>query len=283
MAVEFKGAIQFINHNGSDFQKNYFKFLFDVGNLEVTLKYLADFQNKDGGWFGIDPDYEGKSSSVVCTINAMGKFERLGVCAGKVFDDSISYLKRAQKDTGRWDESIEVLDSLPPAWYYPKTKINQIWITNGVLRYFISRKPEEKDLITKARAFLRKFWDGTCFPGEYEHNNWLGIVSFHDAEIDLDRDIYNGCMNNLKKEIKVNDLADVCWAMESLMYLNISNEDYIIQESLRRLDGGQADDGGFTTKYGSAHRVETTIEALDTMAHYDQAVRQQVHALIKGE
>lgn len=281
MTIDLKAAVQFINENGNDFQKSYLKTLFGIGSLEQTLKYMSAYQNVDGGWTGIDADYVGECSSMVCTIIALWKFECLDVNTGEMFDATISYLKKEQKPSGGWGEPLGILDAHPPPWYYPKILINVIWITNALLRYLLSRKPEEVEMISKAKAFVRKFWEGDCFPGGYKINNWMGIVSFHDADNAEDKDIYHGCMKNLRSEIKELDMGDICWVLNSFMYLGTSQEDSIIQEGLRQIEDKQASDGGFPTIYGDHQRVDTAINALESLAHYNQAVRQQLLTLIK--
>lgn len=267
MAVDLEKAVQFVSINGNSFQKNYLKSLFGDINLEETLRELAHFQNADGGWIQLDTDYTGNLSSITCTMIGMGKLERLKVNTGSILDATITYLKKTQKPKGMWDESIGILDFQPPAWYYPKSTKNQIWFTNGILRYIVSVKPNEHEMITKARGYLRGFWDGSSFPS-YDHNNWMGIVSFYNSEEPVDSSIWQGCMDNLRRDIRRYDLSDVNWVLESCCFLSIPRTEPVIAEGLERLIDGQAEDGGFATEYGESHRVDTTIEALDTLANY---------------
>lgn len=267
MAFDLDKALHFITSNGNGFQKNYLKSLFGNPNLEDTLEYLSKFQNSDGGWIGLDTDYIGKASSITCTMIALGKFERLQLSSGNLIDSTIAYLKKEQKQRGLWDESIGVLESQPPDWYYPKTSKNQVWFTNGILRYVISRKPQEQEMISKARGFLRSYWEEKGFPG-YEHNNWMGIVGFYSSEEPMDHDIYKKCMENVRNRIHEYDFSDVNWALESLMSLKFPKTDPIVIEGIEILKSAQAEDGGFITEYGDLHRVDTTIDALDTFAFY---------------
>ncbi len=267
MPIHLKKAIQFVNNNGNSFQTNYLKSLLGGTNLKETLQGLAQFQNEDGGWIGLDSDYTGNVSSITCTMLGLGKLERLRVDSGSLIHSTIAYLKRTQKARGMWDETPDILDFCPPSWYYPKSTKNQIWFTNGILRYIVSRKPEEHDMIARARDYLRSFWDGNGFPG-YDHNNWMGIVSFYNSNETLDREIWLTCLENVRKNIHKYDLADINWVLESLAFIKLQQNEPAAEKGLKLLMDGQASDGGFNTEYGKEHRVDTTIEALDMLAKY---------------
>lgn len=273
MAINVEKAIQFVETNGDRFQKNYIRSLFGVNNLAMTLAELAKYQNPDGGWVRIDPDYEGTVSSITCTMGGFGKMERLQVQTCNLIDSSITYLKAVQKPSGMWDEPDAIIDFRPPRWYYPRLLNNRIWFTNGMLRYVISRAPKEEEMIRKARAYLRQFWDGTTFPG-YEHNNWMGIVSFWNTGEPEDQKIWQGCLENLRRDIQNYDLADVVWTLESCAFLNLPKEEAVVAAALELLQAGQAGDGGFGTGYGEFQRADVTIEALDSLAHYGVIPRQ---------
>lgn len=267
MAIHLEKAIQFVECNGNIFQRNYLRSLFGAKNLEVTLGKLAPYQNTDGGWIKIDPDYTGNVSSINCTMAGLGKLERLHVDISSLIDRSIEFLKKNQKINGMWDESNEIIDFQPPHWYYPRFTNNRIWFTNGILRYVISRKPKEQEMIGKARRYLRQFWDGKKFPG-YDHNNWMGIVSFQNGDGPRDQEIRQGCLENLRREIRGYDLADVIWTLESCCFLQLPQREEAVANGLEVLMAGQAEDGGFCTGYGEFQRADITIEALDSLANY---------------
>ena len=231
------------------------------------MEKLAEYQNADGGWVKIDPDYEGTVSSITCTMGGFGKLERLKVDKSSLIDCSVSYLKQVQKSNGMWDEPDSIIDFNPPRWYYPRITNNRIWFTNGMLRYVISRKPEEHEMISKAREYLRTFWDGNRFPG-YEHNNWMGIVSFFNGDKPVDKEIFHGCLDNLRKEIQEYDLADVVWTLESCYFIKMPSTEKTVEKGIDLLLAGQAEDGGFGTGYGEFQRADVTIEALDTLANF---------------
>ncbi|HEX2925151.1 MAG TPA: prenyltransferase/squalene oxidase repeat-containing protein [Ruminiclostridium sp.] len=267
MATHLEKAIQFVNNNGDSFQKNYFASLFGADNLQVTLEKLSEYQNPDGGWIRIDPDYQGTVSSITCTMGGFGKLERLNVEKSELINRSIAYLRQVQKATGMWDEPDEIISFNPPRWYFPRISDNRIWFTNGMLRYVISRKPEEKEMISNARQYLRPFWGGSSFPG-YDHNNWMGIVSFSNSDCETDMDIYQGCLKNLRRDIRNYDLADVVWTLESCYFLKLPVDEEVVSAGIELLLSGQSEDGGFGTEYGEFQRADVTIEALDSLANY---------------
>lgn len=271
MPLRVDEAVEFINAFGSEFQKNYYRTLFGDSNMDQTLKHLEKFQNTDGGWVQIDPDYNGSVSSVVCTMTAFGKLERLKIIDSPLIDRSKEYLQKIQGADGCWDEPDEILDFDPPYWYYPRIKENKIWFTNGMLRYIISRCPDE-DMITKAKKYLKTFWLGDKFPG-YDHNDWMGIVSFFNSKDSNEQLIWDTCLNNLKKNINRYDLADVIWTLESCYFINLPKHEPVVEKALHLLMDGQLEDGGFGTGYGEFQRVDATIEALDSLANYGMITR----------
>lgn len=267
MSVDIEKAFKFIEINGDEFQKNFLKCLFGENNLSNTLEELSKYQNSDGGWIKIDPDYIGTVSSITCTMAGFGKLERLKVAKSIIIDTSIDYLKKVQKPSGMWDEPTDIINFNIPRWYYPRIQNNQIWFTNGMLRYVISRGPEEQEMIKKARKYLRAFWNGHGFPG-YQHNNWMGIVSFFNGDEDVDEGIYQGCLKNLRNNVEEYDLADIAWTLESCHFIGLTQDEAVVTKCLELLSSGQMDDGGFGTEYGSFQRADVTIEALDSLADY---------------
>lgn len=280
MSVNVEKAVQFINNHGNNFQLNYFRSLFGANNLGVTLQKLGEYQNTDGGWIQVDPDYTGNISSVLCTMAAFGKFERLKIEDSNLIDSSISYLEGVQKSTGAWDESDQIIDFDPPYWYYPRITNNRIWFTNSMLRYIVSRRPKEKEMIMNARNYIRPFWNGQKIQG-YDHNNWMGIVSFYNGDNQIDHEIWNGCMENIRRQIRGYDLADVVWTLESCYFLNLTQTEEVVATGIELLLSGQGEDGGFCTQYGALQRADVTIEALDTLANYGVIPRGQ--DILSGE
>lgn len=267
-----KNALKFIFEFGNDFQKAYTACLFGAKNRKETLELLRTYQNKDGGWYGLDPDYTGNVSSITCTMLGFSKFERLHISDCPEISQTVRYLKKEQKRNGSWDESPKLLHDSIPAWYYPRLLNNQLWFTNGTLRYLISRKPDETEMIEAARNFLRMYWKNGRFPG-YVHMNWMGIVSFSNSAQEMDRDIYEGCMKNLESELDSYDFADVAWTLESYVFLKLPKKSPGVYKAIGILENGQQEDGGFGTSYGQIQRVDVTIEALDSMASYGEAPR----------
>lgn len=272
MKINVENAIKFIFKYGNEFQKAYTACLFGKDNLPETLSLLEKYQNKDGGWFGLDPDYQGRKSSITCTMLALAKYERLNITDCPGLWGTVEYLKNTQKKDGSWDESPGLLLYTIPPWYYPRLLKNQIWFTNGTLRYLISRKPEESEIINAARTYLRKYWKDGKFPG-YAHQNWMGIVSFSNSEEKEDRLIYEGCLKNLESDLDTYDMADVAWTLESYVFLKLPKKSAGVSKAIGLLINGQREDGGFGTIYGQTQRVDVTIETLDSMAAYGEVPR----------
>lgn len=272
MNIKVESAIKFIFKYGNKFQKAYTACLFGKNNLPETLSLLEKYQNKDGGWFGLDPDYKGRRSSITCTMLALAKYERLNITDCEGILKTGEYLKNMQKKEGFWDESPGLLLYTIPPWYYPRLLKNQIWFTIGILRYLVSRKPEETEIINAARAYLRKYWKNGAFPG-YEHPNWMGIVSFSNSKIKEDQMIYEGCLKNLEENIDNYDIADVAWTLESYVFLKLPKNSLGVSKAIEILGNGQREDGGFGTIYGQIQRVDVTIEALDSLAAYGEVPR----------
>ena len=198
MNINKEKAIQFVEENGNNFQRYFLKCVLGKDCLKDALKELSYYQNTDGGWIGLDPDYTGDISSITCAMAAFSRIERLNVKSSNLINTTMEYLRAVQKKNGMWDEPRMIVKYNIPKWYCPQIEENQIWYTNGILRYIISRKSEEAEVIQRARNYLRTFWDGKRFPG-YEHNNWMGIVSFANSDYKNDAEIYKGCLENLRK------------------------------------------------------------------------------------
>lgn len=272
MAINVDGITKFITENGNKFQREYYRCLFGAKNLPMVIKFLSEYQNKDGGWYKLDPDYTGTASSITCAMQGLAKYERLSISDAVGIERTIKYLKSVQKSRGNWDESNQVLDDNVPAWYYPHILNNQIWFTNGITRYIVSRKPEEVEMIEKARGYLRTQWTKEGFPG-YDHNDWMAIVTFHGSEDELDIEIYSTCLNNIRNNIGNYDIADVAWALESFVHLRMPKTEEAVQKAISILKSAQTEDGGFGTTYGSLQRVDVTIEAVDSLANYNEFPR----------
>jgi hypothetical protein len=269
MKIEIDKAFAFIDTNGTDFQKSWLRSIVWKIDLDKTLSYIQEFQNPDGGFQGIDPDYKGTASSVTCTMIALKKLEYLNVRKHEIIDKIRNYLSYAQRREGFWDENNLMLQSSVPKWYIPRYKPNQIWYTNGLLRYIMSFFPEEKEMIHNAKNFLKENWNATKFRGYY-HNNYMAIIGFSEWEDDLEQRIYKECMNNILEAIHTYDYYDAIWAIQSLEFLGLQETEDIVEKSLNLIMDSQMEDGGFKSLYGMNQRVEATIESIASLIHYNK-------------
>lgn len=258
-----EAAIDFVKKNGESFEYSFLNAMANKKYIPEFTKNMMVYQNQDGGWTRMDPDYKGNVSSISCSLIALSKFNSVGI-EESCYEKTLNYLRRTQKEEGYWDESEEVMDSHPPRWFYPNNPENHIWFTNGVVRYLTSLRCKDHQLIKRAKAFLRRHWKDQSFKG-YRHNNWMGAVTFSEEEMPIDTVIKNQCLNNLWNDAESYDLFDLLWAMESLISLNKDMDDPIVQRFYRLIQQKkQLDDGGFETEFGEQHRVELANKIIFT-------------------
>lgn len=260
-------AIEFIEQNGTPFQKSWFQSVMYGKKIEETLQYIESFQNTDGGFIKIDPDYKGTISSVTCTMIALKKLEFMNVKEHEILDRIKKYLKAVQRKEGFWDEESDIVQKKIPKWYYPKYRVNQIWFTNGLLRYIKVFFPEENEMIALAKKFLLDNWENEKFRGYY-HNNYMAVVGFSDWTNQKEQEIYTKCMDNLYYGISAYDYYDAIWAIQSLVDLGIEQEDKVVKKALSIIYDSYMEDGGFQSNYGLEQRVDATIASLATLVHY---------------
>ena len=265
--INIQRAVRFVKENGTGFHQSSLRFKAGAAGAPCVLENLSACHNRDGGWIGVDADYTGDISSITCTITGLRILDRLKIGSCPMLDATIQFLKRNQKAGGYWDEPVGILEFDIPNWYIPKYKLNQIWLTSGVLRYLTTLAGTETEMIAKAKNYLRSQWDGERFPG-YAHNSWMGMVSFYKSADGSGREIWDNCLQNVTREITAYDIADVVWALESCLAIGLGREHRAVAAGLGVLLSVQDDDGGFITSYGASHRADVTVEILDILHQY---------------
>lgn len=269
MNIEVEQAVKFIGENGTDFQKSWYKHIINGWGSNTTLSYIRKYQNTDGGFWGMTPDYKGIHSSIVCTMAALKKLEYLNIKKHDITEKIKSFLIGVQRGEGYWDESNLMLQFSVPKRYMPRYRPNQIWYTNGLLRYFNSFFPEEKQVIEKAKSFLKKNWIESGFVGNYL-NDYFGIVCFSNFKDKLECSIFKTCVNNLHRNLEEYDCFDVVWAMQSLFFLNIPDTEETVGKGITLIKNSQLSDGGIKSQYGMYQRVDATIESLALLSYYNK-------------
>lgn len=278
MKINLEKAVQFIDNHGTLFQKSWFNSVVLEKDVSKTLKLIREFQNRDGGFVGIDPDYNGEISSITCTIIALKKLEFLDLKHHYILELIRKYIKSTQTAQGYWDENEGILKNNIRRWYVPNYTPNKIWYTNGLLRYIKSFFPEEKNVIEKAIHYLKSIWSGDEFKGYY-HNNFMGIVNFSNWNDTLEYNIYKSCMKNLYNSMENYDYYDLVWAMQSLAFLKNPLLEKIMSKGLYLIMYSQMEDGGFPSKYGMNQRVYSTIESIALLLKCKELKKDEIKVL----
>jgi len=260
---DLQALVNFVQQNGESFERSFLYSLVDRKYCEDFTEQIKTYQNDDGGWVRLDADYKGTVSSITCTIMALSKLNCLNL-RNELYEKTYMYLKNCQHAEGFWDESREIMQFMPPSWFYPNNENNKIWFTNGLSRYLISLRCDDQELLSKARNYVKQFNTESGIQG-YDHNNWMGIVTFDGQGDPVSNDIKEKSMKNLYDKCKDFDCYNLLWALESLISLNLGLDNPVVKKFWDLLQQcKQGEDGGFYTEAGDQHRVDLADRILYT-------------------
>ncbi len=257
-------GLDFINENGSDHTKAIANAIVNPEVEDEALKELQPFQNKDGGWRGMDSDMKGPISTISCTWVAMQWLSWLNQKDSECVKKTVDFLIKVQNKNGSWDEPEAILKYDPPPWMVPGEHENQLWLTSAICCQLMEINKTAEVNFNEAIDFLRGGWDGECFNRD-AHPHWMAIVIFYHLREDskVNEAIAEGCKQFLisntseGKEDPI-DYVDIAYAS-----LRVGNwADDLLKISIDRLLESQAEDGGWITNYGDQHRSMGTARAI---------------------
>ena len=231
---------------------------------EAVIGALRVHQRDDGGWTRTDKDFQGDLSIISATWVAVQWLNWIGDRKSTVLTDTLSYLRRIQREDGSWDEPDEIVNFNPPFWMLPGRYENRVWLTSALCCKLKEAGREEQVDFTNAVQFIRKAWDGGKFP-VYQHTHWMAMPLFSlvGNGDEADEEIIRGCKKVLYDAVEAGraDAGDtISIAYASHLAGEVARDLFDI--SLERIKGFQQDDGGWITDHGDEHRAAFTVEAL---------------------
>ncbi len=263
-SVDLDAALEFTRRHGSPLVHALASFAAGRAENQTALDELKALQNPDGGWRDLDPDLRWSMSTLSMTHVALHWLAWIGAGDTDLVDRTVRFLQMCQHADGHWDEPAEIVNSDPPRWMLPGRYGNQLWLTSTVCQWLIELGREGDVQIDRALDFLRDGWDGVRFP-EYNHTHWAAMAAFNmsSSARPEDQEIVRGCVDFLNDALERNEIdpSDITAVADAARRAGPAAGD-LRATALQRVGTGQADDGGWTTRYGDIHRGGATANAL---------------------
>jgi len=125
----FGRAAKFLRQSRA-LERAMFAFHFEHGSADHARAALAEFQNPDGGFFGLEPDIGFTASSVLCTCAALHLHQELGTPATQPgVGRALAYLLRTFDAAREVWPIVPVHDNSQPhaPWWHHSEKSDENW------------------------------------------------------------------------------------------------------------------------------------------------------------
>lgn len=250
-------AENYIYENSNSLQKACIDYIAGRGDKRKIENELFAYQNSDGGWAnGLEIEYPGAASSPFTTAAALGYISRFDLIESDLFHDTLKYLKNTQHETGKWDDSKEILKYPHPPYMGPGIYLE--FKTGMILKWLLRLNVSDKEMIDRAQAFLIDIFNEVSVKNDF----WSAVA-------------YSGAFSllpNLQESKKIIE-----WSMKILMphkeqfgwqqVIGMIEDDMSIPEpahdiSINLIKQNQEEDGGWPHQFGTYNRVWSAIYIL---------------------
>ncbi|MBS4219622.1 hypothetical protein KHA96_15000 [Bacillus sp. FJAT-49711] len=134
MNYTFQKASAWIKRNARPLEAARWEYLFEGGSRDNVVRYLAAYQNEDGGFgHGIEPDFWLPSSSPMATWTACQILMEIGANENEeIVEKLLKYLiNTANIETGMWPSALPENNEYPHApWWHWSEGVQDNWMFN---------------------------------------------------------------------------------------------------------------------------------------------------------
>ncbi|MBW8348786.1 hypothetical protein K0H71_04875 [Bacillus sp. IITD106] len=134
MTHSFQKAGAWIKRNARPLEVARWEYIFEGGSRDHVIRYLAAYQNEDGGFgHGIEPDFWQPSSSPMATWTAGQMLMEIGANENEeIIGKMTNYLvNTANNETGMWPSVLPENNQYPHApWWHWKEGVQENWMFN---------------------------------------------------------------------------------------------------------------------------------------------------------
>jgi len=230
----------------------------------VMVERIASGQTASGGW---PASTDGVIPSVDATCFRLNELDDLGGLHGDVVDRALTWLAGAQRPNGTWQED-ESLAAVAPAWAMPGdpeatlylTALAGFWFTVAEIELHphLDAPPRfAQTLAAAAACFVSQLRPDGTWPS-FLATGWHAAGLLHGQQY-----FYESARVQLVLGDRLPDMtaADVASMAAALRRVNLG-DDWLLQESRKRLAATQRTDGGWDSAEGPNFDVNTTLTVL---------------------
>jgi hypothetical protein len=164
MADALQRAGQFLKESGRNIDRALYDYTFSEAAREEVVKALANYQNADGGFHGLEVDIAAPDSNPFATELALQVFIQADLPRdSKIVQSTVRYLEESQDKEGNWRFSEGVYQhELAPwfqGWEWPN--LNPSCTTSGLLKQLGLGSPQLHGRVERLFKQLAKVEDLT--------------------------------------------------------------------------------------------------------------------------
>lgn len=269
MTDTLQRAEQFLKDKGRDIDRALFEYTFSEGSRDEVMEALANYQNADGGFHGLEVDIAAPDSNPFATELALSVFLQADLPRdAKIVQSTVSYLEESQNEEGDWRFSEGVYQhELAPwfqGWEWPN--LNPACTTSGLLKQLGLGSPQLHGRVERLFEQLAKVEDLT---GDEFYAVRPYAAYFQSEWAHPQRELYNSGVlwwlirQAQNPEVDANHFFQ--YAPRPDAYTARMLPRRILDSKLEALAAEQQEDGGWPTPYNANWRPWVTIQNLLTL------------------
>jgi len=260
-------AQQFFEHNGRDIDRARFAYHFGNLSLDELLATLQRYQNRDGGFFGLEVDIKAPQSNPFATELALSICLQADVPRDhSLLRATVTYLEETQEENGNWRFAPEIYQhQLAPwfqGWQWPN--LNPACTLAGLLKELGLGSERLHTRVEQLFMQLARIEDvaGNEFYSVRPYACYF-LPEWNHPQ----RELYiSGVLWWLIRQHLANALEDSEHFFAYVRHPQTYTAQYLpaalLQERLNRLETEQAEDGGWPSPYDADWRGWSTMQNL---------------------
>lgn len=260
-------AEQFITHTGRDIDQARFNYHFNNHPLDKMLAALSNYQNDNGGFYGLEVDISAPVSNPFATEIALLYCLQAAVPPDHpLLQKSVTYLEKTQTDDGDWRFSAEVYKhNLAPwfqGWEWPN--LNPACTLAGLLHAY---QLGSAHLHTRVYSlFQRLHQPEHVANGEFYAVRPYAYYFLADSNHPESSFYASGVLWWLIRQYSLDSLPSTGHFFEYVQnpetFTGRNMPPAILEHQLGRLKQEQTEDGGWPSPYDPSWRPHVTMQNL---------------------
>ncbi len=261
--VAIQKAIDFINKNGSEYDKIKLKIILgeEIASSKAKLiEYYSILQNRDGGFPYL---YQKNSISTInVTVYSILTMMDYGIIENNTFDSAIEFLYRNQYENGSWNESSALIELEPPFWDDPRKPYTPIWLTANTCFLLARLGFISSPILIKGINYLLKKRDPSGKIEGFLQATWLFAATLsliHGNESKIVIELLDIINHNFEQ---IANSSDIIWCLQSLVDGGIPIKSNLIEKIIQNLLSQQKNNGKWSSNDGIEFDASTTVSVI---------------------